>query len=144
VKYAWITRHRDLYPITLLCELLSVSTSGYYAAVARQPSSRAQRRARIHAAVREVHAQSQAIYGSFKIARELARRDDLERACRNTVARAMREMGLKSRIRKRFVPTTTQVDPTKRPAPNTLDRDFTAAEPNRKGVSDISVPQPAA
>jgi putative transposase len=67
--------------------------------------------------VRAVHAESQAIYGSFKIARELARRDDLESACRNTVARAMRELGLKSRVSKAFTPTTAKSDPTKQAAP---------------------------
>jgi hypothetical protein len=92
----------------------------------------------IHAAVREVHAQSQAIYGSHKIARELARRDDLESACRNTVARAMRELGLKSRVSKAFTPTTTKCDPTKQPAPNLLDRDFVAEKPNQKWVTDIT------
>ena len=47
-------------------------------------------------------------------------------------------MGLKSRVRKTFTPTTTQADPSKRPAPNTLDRDFTAERPNQKWVTDIT------
>ena len=46
--------------------------------------------------------------------------------------------GTKSRVSKRFKPTTTQADPTKQPAPNTLDRDFTADAPNRKWVTDIT------
>ena len=50
----------------------------------------------------------------------------------------MRELGLKSRVWKAFTPTTTQSDPTKQPAPNTLDRDFTADRPNRKWVADIT------
>ena len=69
-----------------------------------------------------MHAESHGIYGSSKIARKLAESDELETACRNTVARAMREMGLKSRISQAFTPTTTQADPTRKPAPNTLDR----------------------
>jgi hypothetical protein len=44
-------------------------------------------------------------------------------------------MGLKSRVSKAFRPTTTQTDPTKRPAPNVLDRDFTATRPNQKWVT---------
>jgi len=88
--------------------------------------------------VRAVHAESQAIYGSFKIARELTRRDDLASACRNTVARAMQELGLKSRVAKAFTPTTTNSDPTKHAAPNTLDRDFTATRLNQKWVTDIT------
>jgi putative transposase len=68
----------------------------------------------------------------------MQQREDLESACRNTVAAAMRELGLKSRVCKRFKPTTTQTDPTKQPAENRLDRDFTADAPNRKWVTDIT------
>jgi len=138
VKYAWITKHCDSFPIAVMCEVLDVSTSGYYASVDREPSPRAKRRVRIEAAVRQVHAASHGIYGSGKIAKQLAQRDDLETACRNTVARAMREMGLASRVSKAFTPTTTQADPTKSPAPNRLDRDFTATRPNQKWVTDIT------
>lgn len=138
MKYAWITKHRDSYPMAVLCEVLAVSKSGYYASIDRVPSPRACRRARIDAAVRQVHAASHGIYGSGKIAKALAEHDDLEKACRNTVARAMREMGLASRVLKAFVPTTTQADPTKQPAPNVLERDFTAERPNQKWVTDIT------
>jgi len=138
VKYAWITKHGDLFPIAVMCNVLGVSTSGYYTSVDREPSPRAQRRTRIEASVRQVHAASHGIYGSGKIAQELAQRDDLEQACRNTVARAMRDMGLESRVSKAFTPTTTQADPTKQPAPNLLARDFTATRPNQKWVTDIT------
>ena len=138
MKYAWIHEQRDSLPVTTMCQTLDVSTSGYYAWIDREPSSRALRQERIRRAVREVHAASHGVYGSQKIARVLDERVDLERACRNTVAAAMREMGLKSRIRKSFTPTTTQVDPAREPAPNLLDRDFTATAPNRKWVTDIT------
>jgi putative transposase len=138
VKYAWITQHRDSYPVSVMCHALAVSMSGYYAAQGREPSPRARRRERIDAAVRQVHAASHGVYGSHKIARELAQHDELETACRNTVARAMREMGLKSRVSKGFTPTTTQSDPTRAPAPNVLDRDFTATRPNEKWATDIT------
>lgn len=138
MKYAWIYEHRDSLPVTTMCQTLEVSTSGYYAWIDREPSPRALRQERIRQAVREVHAASHGVYGSQKIARALDERDDLERACRNTVAAAMREMGLKSCIRKGFTPTTTQVDPSREPAPNLLDRDFTARAPNRKWVTDIT------
>ena len=138
MKYAWIREHRDSFPVAAACRALQVSSAGYYAWQSRRPGPRALRQARIRAAVAQVHAESNAVYGSLKVARELRRRDDLESACRNTVAQAMREMGLKSRVRKAFKPATTQTDPSKQPAPNTLDRDFTAAEPNRKWVTDIT------
>jgi putative transposase len=118
--------------------VLEVSTSGYYAAFDRAPSKRAQRHAQIQAAVRQVHAESHGIYGSEKIAHALQQRDDLESACCNTVASAMRAMGLKSRVSRGFTPTTTQADPTKQAAPNVLNREFTADAPNRKWTTDIT------
>jgi putative transposase len=138
VKYAWIKEHRDSLPVASMCDVLNVSTSGYYASLDRTPSARALRHERIKHSVAAVHAQSYGIYGSYKIADQLQKRDDLESACRNTVASAMREMGLKSKVSKAFTPTTTQADPTKQPAENKLQRDFTAEAPNRKWVSDIT------
>ena len=138
MKYAWITKHRDSFPVAVMCDVLQVSTSGYYDALQRRPGPRAERHARIQQAVRHVHAASHGNYGSVKITKALCQREDLEVACRNTVAATMRELGLASRVRKNFQPTTTQADPTKQPAPNTLDQDFTADAPNRKWVTDIT------
>ena len=138
MKYAWIQQHCDLFPVTVLCSVLEVSKSGYYESLTRTKSARAERQERIEASVRQSYEGSYGNYGSWKITRELNMRDDLESACRNTVACAMRKMGLKSQIRRRFVPTTTQVDPSRQPAPNKLDRDFAAPAPNRKWVTDIT------
>ena len=131
MKYAWIHHHRDSYPVSLMCQVLEVSKSGYYASIDRPPSARAKRHARIQTAVREIHAQSHGIYGSYKIAQQMQQSEGLERACRNTVARAMRELGLQSKVSKGFTPTTTKSDPTKLPAPNTLDRDIVTMNQTR-------------
>ncbi len=138
MKYAWIAEHRDSFPIAVMCDVRLVSTSGYYASLGRQPSPRAERHQRIQQAVRQVHAGSYGIYGSQKIAEVLHERDDLESACRNTVADTMRELGLASCVGKAFRPTTTQADPTKQPAENKLAQDFTADAPNRKWGVDIT------
>ena len=138
MKYAWITQHRGSFPVAVMCDVLNVSASGYYDSIDRPPSARAERHERIQQAVQQAHAESHRIYGSYKVAEVLQQREDLESACRNTVAAAMRELGLKSRVCKRFQPTTTQTDPTKQPADNTLDRNFTAEAPNRKWVTDIT------
>ena len=50
----------------------------------------------------------------------------------------MRELGLNSRLSRRFAPTTTQADPTRQPAPNVLAQDFTATAPKRKWATDIT------
>lgn len=104
----------------------------------RAKTHRTKRHERIQQAFERAHAKSHGICGGHKVAEELQKRDDLESACRNTVAAAMREMGSKGCVCRRFTPTTTQADPTKRPAENKLDRDFAAEAPNRKWVTDIT------
>jgi putative transposase len=138
VKYAWIKKYRDSYSTIMLCEVLQVSTSGYYRWAGATPGRRAQRTASIQAAVKEVYEQSHGIYGSYKIAHKLQTEERLESACRNTVAKAMKEMGLKSRVSSKFKPTTTVSDPSKKPAPNILAQDFKAVAPNQKWVADIT------
>lgn len=138
MKYAWIKEHSDSLPVAVMCDVLGVSPSGYYESLKREPSARAERHERIKHCVQKTHKASHGIYGSYKIADMMQKDDEMESACRNTVAAAMRELGIKSRVAKRFHPTTTQADPSKQPAENVLDRDFTADAPNRKWVTDIT------
>ncbi len=138
MKYAWIQDHRDQFPVAVMCRVLRVSTSGFYGSRRGKPSERAARSQRIREQVKELYDQSDSIYGSYKITERMKNDDQLETACRNTVAKAMQEMGLKSKVSKKFKPTTTQVDPTKKPAPNLLDQVFSAEAPDRKWVTDIT------
>ncbi len=103
---------------------------------ANRPGAR--RTETIKADVRRVYDSSRGIYGSCKIAEVLKNTAKMESACRNTVARAMREMGLKIRVSRRFKPTTTMTDPKRQAAPNVLNQDFRADAPNRKWVADIT------
>lgn len=126
MKYAWIRDHRDSYPIAAMCRVLQVSTAGYYTRHDRPPSPRAER------------TDSHGVFGSVKITKKLAQSPDREQACRNTVAKAMRELGLKVVVPQPFKPRTTTVDPSHKAAPNTLAQNFTADAPNRKWVTDIT------
>lgn len=138
MKYAWIMKHRDQYPVKLMCQALSVSTSGFYDWRIRPESIRAKRSRSIRESVQQVFENSGQVYGSYKIAKELQQNDQLETACRNTVAQAMQEMGLKSRVSRKFKPTTTRSDPNKQPAGNVLSQEFQADAPNQKWVADIT------
>ena len=138
MKYAWVKDHRDSFPVVVMCRVLQVSKSGYYRWVKAKPSLRTLRAERIQVSVKQVYEESNQIYGSVKITDQLGKDDRLETACRNTVAAAMREMGLKWCVSKKFTPTTTVTDPSKIPAPNILDQSFTADAPNQKWVTDIT------
>ena len=138
MKYAWVKDNSDSFPVAAMCRAFQVSKSGYYRWLKAEPSLRTQRSERIRSSIKQVYEESNQIYGSYKIADQLGKDDRLEAACRNTVASAMREMGLKSRVSKKFTPTTTVSDPSKVPAPNILDQTFTADAPNQKWVTDIT------
>ena len=115
MKYPWIQHHRDTFPVVVMCRVLEVSDSGYYDWQRRKPSPRADRTAKIRGDVREVFEQSQGIYGSRKIVEALEKHQQLESACRNTVVKAMRQMGLRSCVTKTFKPTPGSRPP--RPTP---------------------------
>ena len=134
MKYAWIREHRKRYPVRLMCDIMDVSRSGYYGRLGRKPSLRAERTDRIKQTVQQVYDEHHGIYGSYKIADVMRQRDELESACRNTVARAMRDLCIKSRVCKAFKPTTTQADPSKWPAANRLVGDVVAPPPVDEGL----------
>lgn len=122
----------------MMWRALKVSKSGCYSWLRKPPSERQQRSQKIRDDIRKVYDESNQNYGSYKIAKVLQEDEQLESTFRNTVAKAMQEMGLKSKVSKQFTPTTTTNDPSKKPAPNVLDQAFTAIHPNQKWVADIT------
>ena len=123
------------YPITMMCRLLGVSTSGYYAWKARGPSARDRGDAELTEKIRQFHQASKGIYGAPKIHADLA--EDGIRVSRKRVARLMREAGLQGVTRRKFVRTTRR-DEERRPAPDLVQRDFSATGPNQLWVADIT------
>ena len=144
MKYAWIQCNKNSFPITAMCGVLGVSKSGYYKSLDCVPSIRAQRTDRIRLAVKQVHHDSHQTYGSHKIAQHLEQTPSLESACRNTVAKAMREMGLKSCVSKKFASAATQTDSIKTPAPNVLNQESASRGPTQaSGVEHDCTPKHA-
>lgn len=119
-----------------MCQVLQVSRSGYYAWRDRPPGVREQRRVELVKQIRRVHEDSRGTYGSPRITVEL--KESNVKACRNTVAKYMRQDGLCVQPRRRFVPRTTDSGHAHPIAPNRLERDFDAKAPNRKWVCDLT------
>lgn len=120
------------FPVTLLCSLLGVSTSGYYAYLGRGRSGRQESDLRLTTKIRAIHAGTRSVYGSRRMTHELD-----EVVGRNRVARLMRENGLLARSPKRFR-VTTDSDHDLPVAPNLLEQNFTTDAPNRVWVADIT------
>ena len=136
MKYAFIAEHQAEFHIQRMCRVLAVQRSGYYAWRRRKPSARAQANAVLVEQIRAEHATSRKTYGSPRI-RVVLRRKGV--VCgKNRVARLMRLHGIVAQQRQKWHPTTTQRQPGVVPAPNRLNQDFAAADPNRNWVSDFT------
>jgi transposase InsO family protein len=118
-----------------MCKVLEVSRSGYYAWRGRPASEREMANQWLYKKIKAVYNESHKTYGSPRIYEALKQQGI---ACsENRVARLMRLRGLRAKQTKRYK-TTTKRDKAARAAPNLLERDFTADQPNQKWVTDIT------
>jgi transposase InsO family protein len=132
VKYACIAQHRDSYPLTLMCRVLAVARTGFYAWLRRPPSARAQADTRLRLAIRAIHAAHRERYGRPRIHRELQAQG--VRVSAKRVGRLLRAEGLRAKRARRYV-VTTQSRAGTPPAPNRLARRFAVtAVPGRDRV----------
>lgn len=130
-----IERCREAFPVTMMCRLLRVSTSGYYDWRTRRPSNRAQDNSRLLRRIQSLHAESDGVLGSPRMFDEL--RYMGETCSINRVARLMQTAGLagipaKTKWRKK----SSGIRPDH--VSNHLQRDFTAQQENTKWVTDIT------
>jgi putative transposase len=135
MRYQFISDEKKAYPVTLMCKVLLVSRSSYYRWTKGVKSPRKLDYERLRPLVKEIHSQSKESYGARRIAEELTA---LGEPCgRTKAASLMREASVEAKQKKRFKVTTNSEH--KLPvAPNLLERNFTADEPNRVYVGDIT------
>ncbi len=123
------------FPVSLLCKIVGVSKSGYYAWKSRAPSKRSREDAVLTEKIREVYQRSRETYGYPRVHAEL--RALGVRCGRRRVARLMRRAGLRGCMRARKKRTTRR-DPRAVPAPDLVKRDFHATAPDRLWTADIT------
>jgi putative transposase len=135
MRFCFIEDHRDAYPVRIMCAVLEVSPSGYYAWRDRPESTRRAADRSLAADIRRIHADNRAVYGSPRV--HAALRAEGKRIGVNRVARLMRHYGIQGR-HKRRAPRTTDSNHPHSIAPNLLDRQFTTDAPNQVWLADIT------
>ena len=135
MRFAFIAREKACYPVALMCRVLTVSRSGYYAWCKRPASQHTQEDQRLGLEVAAIYRESRARYGSPRVHAELRERG--QRTARKRVARLMQTAGLRARERRRFR-CTTDSRHGMAIRQNLLERQFTVAAPNCGWVTDIT------
>ena len=134
-RYRFISAEQAHYPVALLCRVLGIARSGYYAWARRGVSARAQADEDLAAQIAQVHEASRHTYGAPRV--HAALRAGGTVCGRRRVARLMRVAGLVGRARRRRARTTV-ADPAHLPAPNLVARNFAAPAPDRLWIGDIT------
>ena len=131
-----MSENQACFPMAAMARVLGVSKAGYYAWLHRPPSAHAVADAALLKRIRTVHASSRQTYGAPRVHADLQATG--ERHGRKRIARLMREAELVGASHRHGGPTTTRRDKEARPAPDLVDRNFTASSPNQLWVSDIT------
>ncbi len=135
MRFAFIDVERATWPITVMCDVLSVSCSGFYAWMKRPISPRATDDGQLGAEIAASHRGSKGRYGSPRVHRDLRAKG--RRVSKKRVERLMREQRLVGRAKRRFR-RTTDSNHTSPIAPNVLARNFVTTSPNQAWVTDVT------
>jgi len=134
--YRLISAEKARTPISVICDLLGVSRSGYYDWATRAPSDRQLTDAWLTEKIREIWKENKKVYGSPRIHAELRLQHGIH-VSRKRVERLMRQAGISGLIEKKYRSTTVRV-PGVRVADDLVERRFRPAAPNVLWVADIT------
>jgi putative transposase len=136
----FIDAHRETYGVEPICAVLPIAPSTYYEQKARQADprrqpARVQREARLRPEIQRVWQANRRVYGAKKVWKQLNRETIPVARC--TVARLMRDLGLRGVVRGRRITTTIPDALAARPR-DLVERDFRATRPNQLWVADLT------
>jgi transposase InsO family protein len=135
VRFAFVEAEKVSYPVSVLCRVLEVSRTGFYAWVRRPPSAQATADQQLGVRVVAIHRRSRGTYGAPRVHAEL--QAEGTRTSRKRVARLMRRHQVAGRRPTRWRRTTDSRH-GHAIAPNRLARRFTVDAPNRVWVADLT------
>jgi len=134
MRFAFIAKHRGVWPVSWLCGALGVSRSGFHAWLVRAPSARARSDIEVGRKVRASFTLSDRTYGARRVWHDVLA-DGVDCGL-HRIERLMRQQGLRARPRRRGVPKDHGEKSVV--AANVLDRQFVADAPNQKWVADFT------
>lgn len=134
MRYQFIEDHRQEFRVRLMCRVLDVSSSGYYAWRKRPSSAREMANHTLLKEIKAAHQASNGVYGSPRIYHEVKEKVSCSQ---NRVARLMKKHGIAAKQKKRYK-RTTKANGAHPVASNLVDRDFSATAPNEKWTTDIT------
>ncbi len=136
MRFEFIEQHREVWPVTLMCRVLDVSRSGFYAWRRRPESESAKRRSELVDKMKSVHSdRDMKNYGSPRMHQELVSHG--HDVCENTVAKLMRDHGIRA-ARSRKFRVATDSRHSLPVAENVLNREFEQASPDRVWLADMT------
>jgi putative transposase len=134
--YRFISAERARTPVSVSCQLLGVSRSGYYDWLTRRPCERARRDGELAQLIKQIHGENRGVYGAPRIHAELRIAHGIN-VGRKRVERLMRAAGISGLVPKRTGKTTIRV-PGVRVCDDLVERNFRPSGPNELWVADIT------
>ncbi len=135
MKYRFIREHTGLFRVGKMCQVFTVSRSGYYAWLNRTPSRRKKQDGKLQELILKIYLQGRGVYGSPRIHQQLLKEGIL--CSKKRVERLMQKMQLQARQKRKFK-VTTDANHNLPLAEDHVRRDFSASGPNRLWVTDIT------
>ena len=136
MRFRLIEDHRDVWPVRVMCDALSISPSGYYAWRSRPESARKIANRERLSNIRRVHAEHRGRYGAPRIHAEL--RAEGQSVSRKRIERMMHRHGIRAYTPRRYRVCTTDSKHSLPVAENLLDRNFAAEKPDQVWLADIT------
>jgi len=136
MRFAFVAKHRSIWPVAWLCKALDISRSGFHDWLTRSPSKRSRKDEEITMTIRSSFLGSDRTYGARRVWHDVLAEGF---ACGlHRIERLMRKNAMKARPRRRRLPVDSGERIISTIAPNVLDRQFHAAVPNAKWIADFT------
>jgi putative transposase len=136
MKFAFVAKHRAIWPVAWACKALDVSTSGFHDWLNRKPAKRTLENGSLLGIIRTSFQDSDRTYGARRVWRDVLAEGV---SCGlHRIERLMQQNAMKARPRRRKLPSDTGLRALHAIAPNVLDRQFYATQPNSKWIADFT------